>query len=147
VEELAELYFEAFGQAVGGIQIGVPMAPDIPAPVALGQTIALDFRDGWWKSWWRRTRGYKAFAGKFQALIIAETEDFMTQLKVVQTAAVRDEALAALNIFLEEQRDILMELGGSGRQQDVQSLFQSRDDVQRQGLLQSALDTLTRYAA
>ena len=148
VEDMAELYFAAFGSAVGGIQMGVPMAPDTPAPVALGQTIALDFRDGWWKSWWRRTRGYKAFASKFQLLIAAETEDFMNQLKSVQTAEVRDAALAALDEFLAEQSDILDELcAGQTRPGDLQKLFVDGEQAQRQSQLQHALDTLTQYAA
>jgi ElaB/YqjD/DUF883 family membrane-anchored ribosome-binding protein len=148
VGDLAELYFDAFGNSVGGIQMSVPLAPEIGAPVALGQTIALDFRDGWWKSWWRRTRGYRSFAKKFQALIRAETEDFMTQLKTVQTAELRDQAMGILGEFLEEQRDILFELGSSGHgHRDVQDLFIDRDEVERQDMLQSALETLTRYAA
>ncbi|GHF56949.1 dynamin family protein [Seohaeicola zhoushanensis] len=148
VTDLAELYYAAFGSVVGGIQIGLPMAPEIPSPVALGQTIALDFRDGWWKSWWRRTRGYKAFAQKFQLLIAAETEDFMHQLKVVQTAEVKDAALRALHDFMEEQKDILLELGShAGGVTDVQELFLDRSELERRGALQDALDTLTRYAA
>ncbi|MFD2857461.1 hypothetical protein ACFSZS_25835 [Seohaeicola zhoushanensis] len=116
--------------------------------MALGQTIALDFRDGWWKSWWRRTRGYKAFAQKFQLLIAAETEDFMHQLKVVQTAEVKDAALRALHDFMEEQKDILLELGShAGGVTDVQELFLDRSELERRGALQDALDTLTRYAA
>ncbi|MCB1395651.1 MAG: dynamin family protein [Rhodobacteraceae bacterium] len=148
VTDLAELYYTAFGSAVGGIQIGLPIAPDIPSPVALGQTIALDFRDGWWRSWWRRTRGYKVFASKFQALIAAETEDFMHQLKVVQTAEVKEAALKTLSDFMEEQKDILLELSSrAGGVADVQDLFIDRSEVERQGMLQDALDTLTRYAA
>ena len=148
VADLAELYFSAFGSVVGGIQMGVPMAPEVPSPVALGQTIALDFRDGWWKSWWRRTRGYNAFAKKFQQLISAETEDFMTQLKSVQTAELRDAAISTLTEFLEEQKDILIELGSrSGQSGDVQELFLNKEELERQDMLQSALDTLTRYAA
>lgn len=148
VTDLAELYYAAFGSAVGGIQMGVPIPPEVPSPVALGQTIALDFRDGWWKSWWRRTRGYKAFAKKFQQLITDETEDFMVQLKSVQTAELRDAAIATLAEFLEEQKDILIELGSrSGQSGDVQELFIDRDELERQDMLQSALETLTRYAA
>ncbi|MFC4667480.1 dynamin family protein [Seohaeicola nanhaiensis] len=148
VTDLAELYYAAFGSVVGGIQIGLPMAPEIPSPVALGQTIALDFRDGWWKSWWRRTRGYKAFALKFQRLITAETEDFMHQLKVVQTAEVKEGALRALTDFMDEQKDILLELGSrAGAVTDVQELFIDRSELERQGALQDALETLTRYAA
>lgn len=148
VSDLAELYYSAFGAAVGGIQMSVPMAPEIASPVALGQTIALDFKDGWWKSWWRRTRGYRSFAKKFQSLISGETEDFMNQLKTVQTAELRNQAMGILAEFLEEQHDILFELGSSGQARgDVQNLFIDRSEVERQDMLQSALEHLTRYAA
>ena len=81
-------------------------------------------------------------------LIRAETEDFMTQLKTVQTSELRDQAMGILGEFLEEQRDILFELGSSGHgHRDVQDLFIDRDEVERQDMLQSALETLTRYAA
>ena len=148
VGDLAELYCNAFGAAVGGIQMGVPMAPEIPSPVALGQTIALDFQDGWWKSWWRRTRGYKAFAQTFQALISAETEDFMTQLKVVQAGEVRAAASRALSDYLDEQRDILQEMATrTDTPANMQQLFFDKDEVARRETLQTALDTFTRYAA
>ncbi|MEM9910731.1 MAG: dynamin family protein, partial [Pseudomonadota bacterium] len=72
---LAELYSSMFGEAVEGIQLALPEPPDIPPPVSIGQTIALDFNDGWWMSWWKRLRGYDAFARQFNELISAETED------------------------------------------------------------------------
>lgn len=148
VGDLAQLYCDAFGSVVHGIQITVPAAPNIPSPVALGQTIALDFRDGWWVSWWRRTRGYKAFAKRFQQLITAETEDFMTQLKSVQALEVREEALGSLGAFLEEQKSILHELGTrSSGSEDVQDIFSGSKNNSQQDKLQGALETLTRFAA
>lgn len=148
VGDLAQLYCDAFGSVVHGIQITVPAAPNIPSPVALGQTIALDFRDGWWVSWWRRTRGYKAFAKRFQQLITAETEDFMTQLKSVQALEVREEALGSLNAFLEEQKSILHELGTrSSSSEDVQDIFSGSKNNSQHDKLQGALETLTRFAA
>ena len=149
VGDLAMLYSKAFGPAVDGIEIAVPTAPEVPSPVVLGQTIALDFRDGWWTSWWRRTRGYKAFAKRFQSLIGAETEDFMNQLKNVQTSEVRDLAVDTLKDFLEEQHDILSSLGSTAANNggDVQELFYGANETQRRKKLQSAMETLSRYAA
>lgn len=149
IGDLAMLYARAFGSAVEGIEIALPAPPDVPAPVVLGQAIALDFRDGWWTSWWRRTRGYKAFAKRFQRLIAAETEDFMTQLKTVQTSEIQDEAMTTLKTFLEEQRDILGSLssGAGSRTGDVQSLFYSANETKRRKTLETALETLSRYAA
>ncbi|NRB17678.1 MAG: dynamin family protein [Rhodobacteraceae bacterium] len=148
VQEVAGLLYAGFGAAVEGIQISVPEAPTVPSPVALGQTIALDFNDNWWSSWWRRTRGYKAFVKNFQQLICGETEDFMTQLKQVQTADTRASTLAGLQIFFEDQRNILMEIADHCRQdQDVQDLFASQGQQQRQDITQAALTTLGKYTA
>lgn len=148
VGDLAELYVDAFGSVVHGIQITVPSAPAIPSPVALGQTIALDFRDGWWVSWWRRTRGYKAFAKRFHQLISAETEDFMTQLKTVQAQNLREDALQSLSVFLEEQKSILHELGScAAGVADVQDIFSEGTNTDQKDKLQNALETLTRFAA
>ncbi|WIY25854.1 dynamin family protein [Parasedimentitalea psychrophila] len=148
VQEVAGLLYAGFGTAVEGIQISVPEAPTVPSPVALGQTIALDFNDNWWSSWWRRTRGYKAFVKNFQQLICGETEDFMTQLKQVQTADTRASTLAGLQIFFEDQRNILMEIADHCRQdQDVQDLFASQGQQQRQDITQAALTTLGKYTA
>ena len=76
--------------------------------------------------------------------VIAE----LPQLKVVQTAEVKEAALKTLSDFMEEQKDILLELSSrAGGVADVQDLFIDRSEVERQGMLQDALDTLTRYAA
>ena len=147
VVDVAELYCSAYGPAVEGIQIALPEAPAIPAPVALGQSIALDFRDGWWGSWWRRTRGYKAFAKRFHKLISAETEDFMHQLKVVQTQAVCDEARRVLVDFFEQQKDIMLELNspaaGGG---DVQNLFMDAGEIGRRETVQTLIGRLQKLA-
>ena len=148
VQEVAGLLYEGFGEAVEGIQISVPEVPPVPSPVALGQTIALDFNDNWWSSWWRRTRGYKAFVKSFQQLICGETEDFMAQLKQVQTADTRASTIARLQVFFDEQRNILMEITDHYQQdQDVQDLFASQGHQTRQAITQSALNTLEKYTA
>ncbi len=147
VGDLAELYCQAFGDAVHGIQISLPEPPVIPSPVALGQTIALDFHGSWWESWWRRTRGYKAFANRFQKLITAETEDFMHQLKSVQTQEVRKEAVQSLASFLDEQKSILFELGAqTDHSKDMQEMF-SGDKMHDQDEVQEMLDSLARFSA
>ncbi|MEM9912408.1 MAG: hypothetical protein AAF922_16650, partial [Pseudomonadota bacterium] len=106
----------------------------IPPPVSIGQTIALDFNDGWWMSWWKRLRGYDAFARQFNELISAETEDFLEQLKSVQTDEVRALALSVLDTFFEDQKSILSEItSGSLSDTDMRDLLSSeagssRDD-------------------
>lgn len=145
--DMAHLLYRGFGPAVEGIQITVPDVPKIPSPVALGQTIALDFNDSWWVTWWRRTRGFNAFGRRFRKLITAETEDFMTQMKDVQTSDIRAELMGQLTNFFEEQRDILLDMiSGSGRSGSVEDLFRNKDHEQRCETLDSTLETLRRYA-
>ena len=148
VSEIANLLYKGFGSAVEGIQIGVPSTIDVPPPVVLGQTIALDFNDSWWVSWWRLMRGYKAFAKRFQALISAETEDFMTQLKINQTDAIRNDSVRILQEFFDEQRDILMELTTRpARVRDMQDMFRSEVEIKRKTKIENALTVLRQIAA
>ncbi len=133
VAEVAELYFSAFGKAVEGIELSVPEVQEFPAPVAIAQTIALDFNDGWWVSWWRRTRGYKAFAKQFNTLVTAETEDFMTQLKSVQTAEIQKQLLDTLDAFFLQNQDIMLEIGTSsqGNPDGLQRMCLGDDEYKR----------------
>ena len=72
-DDLADTYRSAFGVDVTNFTITPPAAPEIPPPVTLGQTIALDLQTSWWKGWWQRRKGYRAFASGFYDLIEAET--------------------------------------------------------------------------
>ncbi|MFK7940967.1 MAG: dynamin family protein [Roseovarius sp.] len=147
VTDCAHLLYRGFGQAVEGIQIAVPEAPQLRSPVALGQTIALDFSGGWWTSWWRRTRGYQAFADQFRALISAETEDFMHQMKEVQTGDIRADMTAELTRLLNEQGSILSDLSdGAHGSAQAKQLFDSAEDQRRNDMLESALVSLRAIA-
>ncbi|MCF6430152.1 dynamin family protein [Leisingera sp. MMG026] len=143
VQDIAELLYDGFGAAVEGIQLSVPEVPPASSPIALGQAIALDFNDSWWAAWWRRTRGYQAFAKRFRSLIAGETEDFMTQLKFVQTADAGAAVLARLQGFFDDQRDILMEIADHSRRGgDVQGLI-ANDSRRTQA--DDALQTLRSF--
>ncbi len=147
VSDSAHLLYRCFGPSVEGIQIAVPDVPQIPSPVALAQTIALDFNDSWWAGWWRRTRGYKAFAKQFRKLICDETEDFMVQMKHVQTADIRTELTDELQSFLEMQKDILLDLvSGAARCGDVENLFHDAEETRRREMLDETLTKLRLYA-
>ena len=146
VQDIAGLLYDGFGAAVEGIQLSVPEVPPAGSPVVLGQAIALDFNDSWWAAWWRRTRGYKAFAKRFRSLIEGETEDFMTQLKTVQTADARAAVLARLQAFFEDQRDILLEITDCSRAGgDMQALFTGPDGRGRRQQAAAALETLRSF--
>lgn len=140
---VAELYSSLFGEAVEGIQLALPEPPDIPPPVSIGQTIALDFNDGWWMSWWKRMRGYDVFAKQFNELISAETQDFLEQLKSVQTDEVRALALSVLDTFFEDQRSILSEItSGSLEEGDMRDFLRSEGGSSRDDKLARILTIL-----
>ncbi len=145
--DIAEVYSSAFGDAVAGIQLAAPSVPGTPAPISLGQTIALDFHDGWWVSWWQRLRGYETFARKFRQLIADETQDFMAQLKTVQTQEVRDQIQDTLRLFLEDQKDILSDIGtGTTSDAKVQSRLGRSTHATQTEILDDVLSVLRGYA-
>jgi signal recognition particle receptor subunit beta len=113
VQDVAGLLYASFGEAVEGIELALPEAPEPPAPVSLAQTIALDFKDGWWRSWWRRTRGYKAFSDRFYAMIAAETQDFLGQFKTLTPQDFNAQLRGVLATFLDQSRAIAAEIGQS----------------------------------
>ncbi len=145
--DTAVFYARVFGPAVEGIQIAPPNLPDIPAPVSLGQTIALDFNDGWWVSWWNRIRGFNAFSKRFHNLIFRETEDFMTQLKAGQTDLVRGLMTSELTAYFEQHKDIIKEISiGTGPEQDLQELFLGGEQGARSALLDDIITELNSDA-
>ncbi|MEW9922063.1 dynamin family protein [Marimonas sp. MJW-29] len=148
VSEIAHLLHAGFGDVVEGIQIGVPNPADIPPPAMLGQTIALDFNDSWWASWWRRMRGQRAMANHFEKLITSETQDLMGQLKFEQTEAIKTDAANILRAFLDEQRDILMELmTRPSNTSGVQDLFLTETEVAKRTTIEKSLSVFQPIAA
>ncbi|MEM6589651.1 MAG: dynamin family protein [Pseudomonadota bacterium] len=147
LRDLAELYIALFGDQIDCLQMPSFPLPPLPAPVSLGQTIALDFNDGWWMSWWKRLRGYDAFAKQFQQLIHGETEDFMTQIKVTQTDLVCGEFIKALEEFFENQSDILSEIVAAAEEgQDVAQAVRNSgqpEEFEQIRQVQASLQTYT----
>ncbi|MEO8242393.1 MAG: dynamin family protein [bacterium] len=132
VEDVAELLYKYFGESVEGIELALPEPPDAPAPVSLAQTIILDFNDGWWKSWWRRTRGYKAFSDRFYAMIAAETQDFIAQFKSLPAEEFTQQLESVLNSFLDQCRAVVAEIGaGQVERGNMKGPFLSGEDQGR----------------
>ena len=105
--DINALYAALNGDATT-VAIAPPSLPSAPPPVALGQTIALDLRGTWWTRFWRRQRGYQAFADDFAKLIHEETIPIVETLRK-QHAEEHTKALSAtLEEFLETQKSILL---------------------------------------
>ncbi|MFK7746182.1 MAG: dynamin family protein [Roseobacter sp.] len=148
VGDIAELYYNAFGSTVEGIELSVPEVPEFPAPVTIAQTIALDFNDSWWVSWWRRTRGFKAFAKQFHALVTAETEDFMTQLKSEQTAQIQQLVAKTLGEFFDQNRDIMLEISSAyGDTDGLQRICLGKQESNRLDQIERLIADLKHYSA
>ena len=131
VEDIAEVLYTSFGEAVEGIELALPEPPDAPAPVALAQTIILDFKDGWWRSWWRRTRGYRAFSDRFYQMIAAETQDFIAQFKTVPPRDFTAQLVAVLQEFLDQSVEMASEIGAGRGRDTLKGPILSLDDQDR----------------
>lgn len=147
--EIAALYAASFGGVVNGLGIEAPAPPDLAAPVVLGQTIALDFKDGWWASWWRRTRGYKAFAESFRAMIKAETDCILAELKYDHADRLQVSALKTLDGFLQEQRALLTDLANKATDgtDAVDAALSIDEQAHRKRALEDTMRTLSHCAA
>ena len=147
VQEVAELLYTSFGEVVAGMELPLPEAPEAPAPVSLAQTIVLDFNDGWWRSWWRRTRGYKAFSERFHAMISAETQGFIAQFKTIPPADFNASLEVTLKTFLDQSRDIVAEIGNCGTDRDrLQRLGVGAEEAARKKLIESLITELRDQA-
>ncbi|MDA0722234.1 MAG: hypothetical protein O2994_11225, partial [Proteobacteria bacterium] len=144
-DDLSETYRAAFGVAVENFKISPPAAPDIPAPVTLGQTIALDLQTSWWKGWWKRRKGYRAFASGFYDLIEAETAPIIAELKDRQTMGIRAMAERELREFLDEQRALLTDISekASLHLDDLKDIFGITAQQERAEIFDYIIDELT----
>lgn len=149
VADIRTLCDGAFGGLMPGVEIEPPTPHRIPPPVFIGQTIALDFQGNWWKSWWRRWRGYQAFASNFHDMIKAETDPIVAELKEEQAEILCRAAVGALDEFLDEQRVVLTGIMESCNacNGEVRDLLRDPAETRRQQALAKAMETLTRCAA
>jgi hypothetical protein len=145
---IADLYGQTFSITVEGFKIETPVVSYIPPPINLGQTIALDLQVSWWKGWWQRRRGYKAFAQDFNKLIRAETDPIINDLKTIQIGLFRERTQATLRDFLQEQRELLMSALASSEisMEEMKELFGVNAWEDRQECLASIMDELAIYA-
>lgn len=108
--EITALYAASYDFGVAPVLIQAPPLPTAPPPVALGQTIALDLRGSWWTRFWRRQRGYDAFAADFSKLIHEETVPIVETLHRQHAQAHVYDLRATLQGFITEQREVLVGL-------------------------------------
>ncbi len=132
-----------------GLEIAPPRPPRIPPPVLLGQTIALDLQLNWWSRWWRKRRGYDAFAEEFHTLIRAETAPIVDGLQNEHAIKVRAEAKRVLHGFVVDQARLLasvLSLEQNGSDTAGADGRRSRDD-EKLKILTDAMHRLDKISA
>ena len=146
--DLAATYRNAFGVDVENFSITPPAPPEIPAPVSLGKTIALDLQTSWWKGWWKRRKGYRAFASGFYDLIEAETAPIVDELKVRQSDDIRAMAEHELREFLTEQRGLLTDISDKSALgvDDLKDIFGITAQQEREELFDFIFEELSDSA-
>lgn len=147
--DIAAVYAQIFQSDAADFNIQAPRSPRVAPPVFLGQTIALDLQGSWWKSWWQRRRGYKAFASSFYNMIMDETDPIVTELKTNQADNIRDDATDLLKEFLADQRVILTSIAdqAAGDQDRLPELLGGRTCEDRRQVIETTLTELNQYVA
>ncbi|MEE9387454.1 MAG: dynamin family protein [Paracoccaceae bacterium] len=147
--ELMAVYTQAFGSLGADFNIETPSPPRIPPPVFLGQTIALDMQGSWWKGWWQRRRGYKAFASGYFKMIMEETDPLVDELKITQANSIRADGLKILMGFLADQRDILVNVAkhADATPKMLKDMLGGHANDDRKKVVQETLTTFNRYVA
>ena len=112
--EVGTLYADALGAEAGDIVMAPASVPDLPPPVTLAQTIALDVKTSWWKSWWRGKKGYAAYAKSFHDLIAAEIAPIIETVRVQQVEEIRETANKRLKEFFAEQKLVAQDVATRG---------------------------------
>lgn len=145
---IADVYAGAFGMGSQDIAIARPNAPQVPPPVTLGRTIALDLGGNWWKRWWVQRRGYQAYAASFHDLIKSETNPVISELRDDLALSVRSDAIASFDAFLSEQMSVFETLDRMQRAspEELEAFVEANSPRDRRLLLQNTLETLSCYA-
>lgn len=147
-DEVSEIYARVFSVGPRELQISLPRAPQVPAPVSLGRTIALDLNGSWWKRWWLQRRGYKAYAQSFHDLIKSETNPMIAELRDDLAQGVRDEACTNFEAFLNELLSVFetldrMQQAGSD---EIQAFVAGKSAAEQRDLMERTLKTLNGFA-
>ena len=143
-DELTDAYSRIFDVEAENFRVEIPIVPETPQPMALARTIALDLKTSWWKSWWGRRRGYRAFSDGFRELIAAETQPIVAELTSHQTREIRAVAMGRLETFLSEQRDVLADMTAKSQVSidELNSLFGVSAQKEREMLFDMLFEEL-----
>ncbi len=147
VAEVETVYRAVLGDQLENFHLEAPALPQVPAPVSLGKTLALDLHGNWWRRWWQKRRGFDASASEYAHLIRAETQSIIMDLIQSQVPEVLEECRSAYNEFMHEQIEIIGKLS-QGSQGDVVTSFSSAPAFESaEGVCAGILENLDRKIA
>lgn len=130
-----------------GVHVAPPEPEDIPPPVVLGQTIALDLKRNWWSKWWRRRRGHGAFSEEFYELVRAETAPILNALNSEYAEPLRDAMRAQYAEFLRDQIEAVDRLSRPDTGKDSGGVAEAPVDLSRKTDVEHAFKTLGEMVA
>lgn len=96
------------------VRIEPPLTPQVPPPVSLGKTIALDLQSNWWRRWWQKRQGYEAYAKDYTRLIQTETHSMTIDLQEGQVSVVLGQVQSVLRDFLADHQETIRRISASG---------------------------------
>ncbi len=143
--DLEGIYRGILGNHLGEFGIEAPTTPNVPPPLGIGRTIALDLQSTWWRRWWQKRKGYEAFAADYARLISSEARSISQDIEENQVAAVLENIRSGLNDFLKEHEETLLaiaKMGGEAPQKDSALAAKLLGEQNREALLGDILKGL-----
>jgi GTP-binding protein EngB required for normal cell division len=114
VQALSIVYGDILGDA-GRLAIEPPQPPQLPQPVALGRTIAIDMEMSWWKTWLALHTRADTLGSAYRRLLEAEVSAIISEIRAGAEASLA-EAGSTLLAFLDEQVQAATGMAGTARE-------------------------------
>ncbi|SMR82334.1 Dynamin family protein [Aliiroseovarius halocynthiae] len=114
--DVESVYRNLMGQHLGEFSIEPPIVPNVPPPLAIGRTIALDLQSTWWRRWWQRRKGAASYAADYTSLVASEAKSITKDIEENQIAAVLENVRAGLAEFMVEQQETLLGISRNAQQ-------------------------------
>lgn len=91
----------------GSVAIHLPPGPMPHAPGIIAQTISLDMQQSWWRRFFQRRGSAEDRAGRYRALILAETTPLIEEIGGPTYAAYSEQLASCAETFCAKQEDFV----------------------------------------
>ncbi|MGB7261543.1 MAG: GTP-binding protein [Albidovulum sp.] len=145
--ELEAVYRGALEDQLQDFRVDAPQTPQIPPPVELGKTLALDLQGNWWRRWWQKRKGFETSANEYAHLIRAETQSIINDLEKTQVVPVLEECRTIFDAFVAEHVETLTRLAESGSAESVNLTQSQAASVDAAAIYTEILKDLEEQAA